>query len=56
MFFKKDKNIEKGLEEKLNRDEEIEKELTEIYSKNGKMPDFKNFQIKHDRKIKTVLV
>jgi hypothetical protein len=59
MFFKKD-NLPSGgeeiLEEEIGYDEETEKELKKIYEKDGKMPDFKNFEIKRERKIKTFLI
>lgn len=61
MFFKKKKkNPPIGEEEILceyaKHREEMEKELKEIYSENGEMPDLKIFQTKHDRKVKTFLV
>lgn len=55
-----DDDIENADEEmnidKMERDGEIEKELKEIYLEDGEMPDFKNFEIRHERKVKTFLV
>lgn len=70
MFFKNKKKIDneksafaKAMadkedisEENIERDEKIERELKEIYSEDGEMPDFKNFEIRREKKIRTLLV
>jgi hypothetical protein len=56
-----EEDIDETDEEGINNDGreeegEVEKELKDIYSKDGEMPDLKNFETRHDKKVKTFLV